>query len=237
MSEIYFIRHGQASFGEENYDRLSPVGIRQSGVTADHLFNHGIDFHAVYCGRLQRHKDTARTFCSLYGAQQPELKEPTVLRAFDEYDARALIVARTQLSRDPGALSVKALRLLRTDKRTFQAYFSDTVNRWMAGEFDAATDVETWSDFHDRVAHGLKQIIEHNRRSKRLAVFTSGGPISAVVKMALGLSSQTTVELSWQIMNASLTCVKYTGDSLILSMFNNTTHLILENDPALMTYR
>ena len=165
------------------------------------------------------------------------MKEPTVLRAFDEYDSRALLVARTRMAQDPGALSFKALKLLSRDKRAFQAYFSDTVNRWLSGEFDAAPDVDTWIDFNNRVARGVKQIIRQNRRGKRLAVFTSGGPISAVVKMTLGLSSQATVDVSWQIMNASLTCVKYTGHRLTLSMFNNATHLILERDPALMTYR
>lgn len=237
MSEIYFIRHGQASFGEKDYDRLSPIGIRQSMVMADHLFNHSIDFHAVYCGRLHRHKDTARAFCSLYGAQQPELKEPTVLRAFDEYDSKALMVARTQLDRNPGALSFEALKLLSEDKRAFQTYFADTVDRWLTGEFDSMSNVETWINFCDRVARGVKQIIRQNKRSKRLAVFTSGGPISAVVKMVLGLSSRTAIDVSWQIMNASLTCVKYTENRLALSVFNNTTHLILEKDPALMTYR
>ena len=237
MSEIYFIRHGQASFGEKDYDRLSPVGIRQSKVMAAYLFNHSVDFNAVYCGQLQRHKDTANAFCSLYGVQRSEMKKPTVLEAFDEYDAKALLAARTQLALDPEALPVEKLRLLRNNKRAFQAYFADTVNRWIGGEFDATPDVETWNNFQDRVARGVKQLISHNRQSKRLAVFTSGGPISAALKMVLGLSNQTTVDLSWQIMNASLTCVKYSGNRLILSMFNNTTHLILEKDPALITYR
>ena len=37
MSEIYFIRHGQASFGEENYDRLSDLGVKQAKYLARHL--------------------------------------------------------------------------------------------------------------------------------------------------------------------------------------------------------
>ena len=41
MSEIYFIRHGQASFGEENYDRLSPRGIKQAQCLAKRLARAG----------------------------------------------------------------------------------------------------------------------------------------------------------------------------------------------------
>jgi len=37
MNEIYFIRHGQASFGEENYDRLSDLGVKQAKHLARHL--------------------------------------------------------------------------------------------------------------------------------------------------------------------------------------------------------
>ncbi|MCH1491392.1 MAG: histidine phosphatase family protein, partial [Luminiphilus sp.] len=32
MASIYLIRHGQASFGSDNYDQLSPVGQRQADV-------------------------------------------------------------------------------------------------------------------------------------------------------------------------------------------------------------
>ena len=37
MIEIYFIRHGQASFGEPAYDRLSTVGERQVELLGKHL--------------------------------------------------------------------------------------------------------------------------------------------------------------------------------------------------------
>ncbi|MDZ4333172.1 MAG: histidine phosphatase family protein, partial [Pseudomonas sp.] len=30
MGSIYLIRHGQASFGADDYDVLSPIGIRQA---------------------------------------------------------------------------------------------------------------------------------------------------------------------------------------------------------------
>ncbi|EXF47276.1 phosphoglycerate mutase family protein [Pseudomonas sp. BAY1663] len=37
MGSIYLIRHGQASFGAENYDVLSPLGYRQSEALGDYL--------------------------------------------------------------------------------------------------------------------------------------------------------------------------------------------------------
>ena len=60
MSEIYFFRHGQASFGEENYDRLSPLGVRQAQVLARYLAKAGKVFDAVYYGEMERQQKTAR---------------------------------------------------------------------------------------------------------------------------------------------------------------------------------
>ena len=51
MSEIYFVRHGQASFGSEDYDRLSPLGVRQAQV---------LDFRV-----LSKHKPLQRSGSSL----------------------------------------------------------------------------------------------------------------------------------------------------------------------------
>jgi broad specificity phosphatase PhoE len=46
MSDLYMIRHGQASFGEENYDRLSPTGVVQAEIVARHWVGIG-----HLCGR------------------------------------------------------------------------------------------------------------------------------------------------------------------------------------------
>lgn len=237
MSEIVLIRHGQASFGAKNYDRLSPLGIRQSEILADHLLACGADVDAVYCGRLHRQQDTARALCGRFGADRPALASPAVRAAFDEYDARALLVARSRLRNDPGAVPVDALAGLRRDRRAFQAYFSDTVDRWLAGAYDGDTAVEPWPIFCSRVAGGIREIIEHHGRGSRLAVFTSGGPISVVLKTALGLSDRMTVKVNWQIMNASLTRIRTDGERLTLTGFNDITHLLLAKDPALLTYR
>ena len=35
MATIYLIRHGQASFGSDDYDQLSQLGIRQAEVTGE----------------------------------------------------------------------------------------------------------------------------------------------------------------------------------------------------------
>ena len=236
MGEIVLIRHGQASFGDEDYDRLSPIGIRQSQVIADHLFGQGVRFDAVYSGPLKRQMDTARAFCTRFGDRQPALCEPTIIEAFREYDARNLIAARIRTGRDAESRSRETLDRLRRDRKAFQVYFAETVDRWLAGAYDTA-GVEPWPAFCRRIAEGLDHVIRDNGRGRRIAVFTSGGPICAVLKRALNLSGSMAIVLSWQTMNGSLTGVKYRGQQLTLSFFNNTTHLLMAQDPALLTYR
>ncbi len=72
---------------------------------------------------------------------------------------------------------------------------------------------------------------------KKIAVYTSGGPISVCVQKALTLSDENTLQLTWQIINASVTRLKYSNNRLMLSGFNDVTHLELEKDLGLITYR
>jgi broad specificity phosphatase PhoE len=237
MSEIFLIRHGQASFGAKVYDELSSTGMRQAGILADHLIAHNVEFDAVYSGSMKRQVDTARAFCERRTGKDKADRRPVVMEAFNEYNARGLLLARIHFPGRSETFTVDDLSALRRDKHAFQAYFAETVCRWLCGEYDGIDGVEPWKAFCGRVRNGLQQIIDRHGRGQRVAVFTSGGAISVMLKMVLGLSDKRTMETSYQIMNASLTSIKYNATGLALSMFNNTTHLLLERDPGLLTYR
>jgi broad specificity phosphatase PhoE len=53
------IRHGQASFGSENYDRLSQKGRIQARVVAEYLEAAGISADLIYSGEMKRQTGTA----------------------------------------------------------------------------------------------------------------------------------------------------------------------------------
>ncbi|MBW1898934.1 MAG: histidine phosphatase family protein, partial [Deltaproteobacteria bacterium] len=79
------IRHGQASFGKENYDQLSKRGVDQSRILAEYLFGLGLRFDVLYAGTMKRHLETAEEFTRLYekhNIQYPELK---IFEEFNEY--------------------------------------------------------------------------------------------------------------------------------------------------------
>ena len=66
MATIYLFRHGQASFGAADYDRLSPLGERQATLLGHYLRDSGIVLDAAFSGDLLRQRQTARA-----GYRQP----------------------------------------------------------------------------------------------------------------------------------------------------------------------
>jgi broad specificity phosphatase PhoE len=59
MTDIYFIRHGQASFGERNYDQLSERGRDQAFLLADYLIDMEAYFPVVFSGSKRRQMEPA----------------------------------------------------------------------------------------------------------------------------------------------------------------------------------
>ena len=58
MGTLYLVRHGQASFGAEDYDQLSALGQRQSVRLGEYLGGKALKFDAVLTGTLRRHAQT-----------------------------------------------------------------------------------------------------------------------------------------------------------------------------------
>jgi broad specificity phosphatase PhoE len=235
MSQIYFVRHGQASFGHERYDRLSDVGVRQARILGDYFAQRQLKFDTAYSGSMERQIHTAQTVMSRLSPVGLS-SEVKVFSEFDEYDSFAIIKLQLAgLIREDPSLP-KALEKLYTDRKSFQKIFERAVLRWASGDHDFP-GIETWSCFTQRVHAGVAKIMEENGQKKTIAVFTSGGAISAVMKLALGLSDEKTIQLSWQIRNTAVSTFKYNDKRFSLSSFNSLTHLELEEDGSLSTYR
>ena len=52
MTCIYLIRHGQASFGQDNYDCLSQLGEQQAHLLGQHFSERNIQFDQVVMLKL-----------------------------------------------------------------------------------------------------------------------------------------------------------------------------------------
>ncbi len=236
MSEIYLVRHGQASFGEDNYDKLSPTGIKQSKILARHLAKTGKLFDAIYFGEMERQQKTAQEFINFCSANEFSVPQPFIATEFNEYDSISVWQALLPEMTEEDASLLKDLENLPGDKKAFQRVFEKVMYRWVSGDYNAS-GIPRWDKFNQRVRRGIDKLVAHHGAKKRLAVFTSGGPISVIIQTALGLSDQKTLAISWQLMNASVTRIKYNSQEIMLAGFNDVTHLELEGDPSLLTYR
>jgi broad specificity phosphatase PhoE len=232
MSVIYLIRHGQASFGHEEYDRLSPLGLLQSRILAQHLFDTGFRPDALYCGPLCRHKATAEALIECYGLNGRQAPELETCAAFDEYDAASIIRA---LSEDDPVLKAE-LPHIYSNSASFKRVFETATLRWAGGEC-AAVGVETWAELKERVVTALNTVMKMHGRGKSIAVFTSGGAISAALSYVLGLPGDRAMRLNWQIVNTSVTRLMYDMERITLAGFNSIAHLELAREPSLVTYR
>jgi len=236
LGSIYLIRHGQASFGADNYDVLSPLGFRQSEALGQHLGQLGLRLDRCLSGDLQRQRHTAQTALQHIrhnGVQTPALE---VDKAFNEFDADAVIRALLPdlLADEPTALEV--MRNPRESRAEFQRLFELLIGRWISGEH-ATPGVESWDCFVERVADGLQRLLSQADKSQNIAVFTSGGTITALLHLVTGVSTDKAFELNWQIINTSLSRLKFRGSEVVLASFNSQVHLDLLKAPELITYR
>lgn len=236
VSILYVIRHAQASFGQKNYDRLSDAGLRQAKVLADHFLSFGPGFDAIYMGRQVRHQETLAPL--LEGLSRHRQPHPPLFRdeAFNEYDSETIIKTLIPefIKEDP-AFTADAAGMF-ADRRAFQKVYETIMGRWICSKAPIP-GLESWRDYSGRVISGIETAMADAGSGKTIALFTSGGPIAICVQKALGLSNTATLAITWQIMNASVTRFKFSGNRLMLFGFNDVGHLERTKDRQLITYR
>lgn len=232
MGSIYLIRHGQASFGADDYDVLSPVGVRQAEILGEHLAQLGVHLDRCLSGNLRRQQHTANAALQ----HLPEAPALEIDDAFNEFDADAVIRALLPgiLPEEPEALHI--LRNGAQNRAEFQRLFAKLIGRWISGEHDQP-GLQSWQAYVEQVAGGLRRILERADSKQNIAVFTSGGTITALLRLITGVPAAKAFELNWQIVNTSLSQLKFRGREVSLASFNSHVHLQLLKAPELITYR
>jgi broad specificity phosphatase PhoE len=236
VSSLHLIRHGQASFGAEDYDVLSPRGIEQSRALGRYLAERPVRIDAIYSGPRRRQLDTARHLAAAAAELGCALPEVALVPELDEFPAIEIFRRwLPQLAADDPELARVVAAMASGDPvqpAAFQAAFEHITHRWARGELDT-DDLETFSHFCERVGRGMDRVMVAEGRGRSVAVVTSGGPISVAVRRCLGLADERTMRLTWVIANASVTELRWRGDELSLFGFNAVHHL----DDGLVTYR
>lgn len=230
------IRHGQASFGQKNYDRLSPVGRRQTHILAQFLFRTGFLPDAVYSGTMNRQKETAEEFAAAYRAEGKALPQVVEIAGFNEFAMPSIVAAMFPGMAAEDSTLKEDFSKIYTSNSSFRRVYEGAMSRWATGRFDTP-EIESWKDVKARVTGSVREIMERHGRDKSIAVFTSGGDIAAYLSHVLAIPAGHAIGLSWQVVNTSITRFIYNRDTITLSGFNLIAHLELAGDPSLITYR
>ncbi|WDY59856.1 histidine phosphatase family protein [Pseudomonas sp. PSKL.D1] len=236
MGNLYLIRHGQASFGADDYDVLSPVGVRQSQALGEHLAQLGLQLDRCVAGSLRRQQDTARLALQALQAGGAAIPAIETDPAFNEFDADGVIRALLPglMADEPHARDI--LRNGTQNRSEFQRLFALMVQRWHDGEH-ADDGLETWQAFTGRVEAGLQRLLDTAGSGDNIAVFTSGGTIAALLHLVTRITPGQAFTLNWQIINTSLSQLKFRGRDVALASFNSQAHVQLLKAPELITYR
>ncbi|MDA8523724.1 histidine phosphatase family protein [Acidovorax sp. NCPPB 4044] len=212
MGTLYLVRHGQASFGAQDYDQLSPRGHEQAVRLGAYWRERGLRFDAVYTGTLRRH---AQTLAGIAEGLQAAPEPLQALPALDEYDSAALIGAIHPLPLPPAdtpELYRQHFRLL-----------CDALAQWMGGTISPA-GMPSWTGFSD----GVRAVLEHVRRQHAghdVLLVSSGGPISTAVGEVLSTPPEVTIALNMRIRNSAVTEFSISPKRLMLQTFNTLPHL------------
>jgi broad specificity phosphatase PhoE len=144
---------------------------------------------------MTRHRETLIPLINLYnerGLTPPPVEK---MDEFNEYDwLQVISEIFPQLMKEDPSLNWDMAKLL-SDKKTFQRIFETAILRWATGNY-ASTSLPKWEDFLSRVHRGIDRIMKNHGTGENIAVFTSGGPISAVLQKVIHLSYEDTIKIS-----------------------------------------
>ncbi|CAM3685539.1 histidine phosphatase family protein [Parendozoicomonas haliclonae] len=231
MATIYLLRHGQASFGQHDYDRLSPLGERQALITGEWLAALGKTFKLAGCGTLLRQQQTLTGVHSGMGNADkvPDLTLP----GLNELDVDDLVLTANPEYTDRKALDAAIAKMPNPALAFFEAYRT-ALARWTSGEHDSEYQ-ESWPQFKIRTLDAIQQTASKLGEHDSAVLVSSGGAISAIMLQLLNIPDDEVFNLNQQIHNASITMIKVRRGKLSLHSFNSYAHLEVKGEQKLLT--
>ena len=213
MGILYLVRHGQASFGADDYDVLSPLGRQQAKCLGEFFKTKSIAFDAAFMGTLQRQISTFEGICEGMGSKPKATQWP----GLNEYDSHA-VIATVHAGKPEKP----------TTPEQYRHHFrllKDGLTQWMNGVV-SPVGMLSYSDF----VLGVSSALDHVRKNctGNVLLVSSGGPIATAVGHVLGCPPESTIELNLRIRNSSVTEFSFTPKRHMLVTYNTLPHL---NEP------
>jgi broad specificity phosphatase PhoE len=225
MSRIYLVRHGQAAFGTDDYDRLTETGIAQCRQLARHWRAIGRQVDLVYSGTLRRQRESAEAFVQAAAEQGGAALTVRSLAGIDEYNHLALLAAHQGDGPESDATR---------DRRAFHRRLSAALQAWAAGELGS---VEPFRQFRDRCAAALATLLRETGRGRTAVLFGSAGSLAAAMQPALGLADWDLLRLKLTFFNTGVSSLLFDGETITIESLNAVSHLEQPAFTQLITHR
>lgn len=221
MGTLYLVRHGQARFGTDDYDRLSPLGEQQCAALGEWFAARGVRFEAVLCGTLTRHRQSLRAIAGRLSSLPEALEWP----GLNEYDAEAVVASVADAALKPSH-----------DPETVRQHFRwlrQGLLAWMAGTH-APAGMPTWPAFQAGVVGALDHV--RTRCAGDVLLVSSGGPIATAIGHVMDVPAATVVELNMRLRNSAVSELTFTPKRHALLSFNSLAHLDAPGREGWRTY-
>ena len=169
MGAIHLVRHGQASFGTGDYDRLSGLGHEQARLAGEDMAARGVRPDVVIHGGMRRQRETAEGLVAGAGWDCPVELDPR----WAEYDADAVLAAAREagVGADHGTLDTADASA--EAKLEFQRQLDAALGHW--------TGLQAFADFRADAEAALAAAAARSGSGRTTVVVSSAGTVSLAV--------------------------------------------------------
>jgi len=240
MASVYVVRHAQASFGAQDYDRLSVLGLRQAKLAGRYLQRATRNVRRVISGSLVRHRATAAEIIRCVGSEGAAPVTVNTDARLNELDIDAQFAHLLPGMADPDGELADLAANRQVSGRSYQFLVRQVFPHWQTLK-EPPGEVESWMAFSNRVGAVLDEIKRDSEAGESTIVVTSGAVIAVIIQQLLELPANATYPIFEVMMNCSVTRLLHDRKRFSLSSFNDCSYLWVDEegnaDPKLLTYR
>lgn len=208
MPVLHLVRHGQASYGSDDYDNLSEMGRAQAEAVGRELVRRSLRTPVAACGSLRRQRDTALLALAAAGLDVTPMPDCR----WDEYDMVQIVKRHVPAGTLPHDGT----------SRDFQRVLDLALAGWAAGDTDG------WSAWVQGAQAALAEVAASLHSQQDGVVFTSGGVLAALTAALIGAPVESMVALNRVAVNGAITTVLVGGRGTTLLTFNDHAFLARE---------
>ena len=176
---LLLLRHGQASLGTDDYDRLSEHGKLQARALGQRLAATQWHDAPVISGTLKRQQQTQ----ALLNSEGPLAIDESLNEYTVDHLIRSTMAQAIELDID--VPTDEAFANPEAYLTTFLEWFPSVLALWQSAALNCEHN-GLWADFHARVTSSIPNWSEQLTAGRSLVVVSSAGVISTVVSEMLG---------------------------------------------------